>query len=599
VKRAWLALALLLSSGCELFLHVDSAKTTESTSALCSDRIDNDSNGLVDCQDFHCLGTAPCCNQPLIEFDDDFHHAPACGSQSCVHGDPACQPDPSKWDVWGTPMPVVCENALVPLKTELCYDVGALAKIPLALHPGLKISVDVTGQPEIAGELVVALTQQSIIQGGPQPCLAQDPLVPALAARMVATSNGYQVIATRGSMEIGASTEVTLAQSSTHKIIIYVDNSWQVNFALDDTRTVFATRGFSSGDPDIQQLHLAVAGRSLSARFAKVRVDSGTQCESPSAWMQEPDMGLIALAPSPIVAADGGATLDSLDVKRPAVQVREGGTVGMVYTGCHGSSLSPSACVQGFIIGDAVRAGGGTFERAAPLYPGILDGADADASYARTKRDGSLAQPRLLVISSPVDSLLAVGSDLSGTWMVQQGFGPLSFGPLPSWWTGTACCGSELVGDDGTIEAWVSASDADHTFRRIGYLTSPPGALSFTTHADAALSEGGSNDLDALGVSDPEVLFDRTRSLYRMWYVMYGPLGGSAIGYAVSTDGASWYKFPGNPVVTAEQFGLESIGAPTVLQEEDRLRMYLHGRTPGLRSYNIYSIINVGVAPAQ
>ena len=50
----------------------------------------------------------------------------------------------------------------------------------------------------------------------------------------------------------------------------------------------------------------------------------------------------------------------------------------------------------------------------------------------------------------------------------------------------------------------------------------------------------------------PNVIWDESARLFRMWYSGGDQYEPDAIGYAFSTDGLHWTKHPGNPVFQPE-----------------------------------------------
>jgi hypothetical protein len=172
-------------------------------------------------------------------------------------------------------------------------------------------------------------------------------------------------------------------------------------------------------------------------------------------------------------------------------------------------------------------------------------------------------------------------------------------GASGAWDEGAVCCASPLV-HDGQVWVWYAAQAKGDPVWRIGLATSADG-LTFTKHeASPLVIEGGAADFDARGARDPEVTWDEARRLFRLWFVGTDFVGASAVGYAVSTDGLTWHKYPENPVLVAETLGLEEIGSPAVLADEGELRMWVHGRAPGDPRFAIYAVENPGqeyVAP--
>jgi hypothetical protein len=79
-----------------------------------------------------------------------------------------------------------------------------------------------------------------------------------------------------------------------------------------------------------------------------------------------------------------------------------------------------------------------------------------------------------------------------------------------------------------------------------------------------------------------------------MWYRAAGVFGTSSIGYAISADGTVWHKYPHNPVLTPAAAKLDSIGSPTVLQDMNGLRMWVHGTQNHRVGQAIFAFVNRG-----
>jgi hypothetical protein len=129
---------------------------------------------------------------------------------------------------------------------------------------------------------------------------------------------------------------------------------------------------------------------------------------------------------------------------------------------------------------------------------------------------------------------------------------------------------------------------------RIGLAEALAGTAFRKHDTNPVLVPGATGSFDDRGVGDPEVVWDEGRRLFRMWYTAQGFLGLSSIGYAVSTDGVVWRKFPRNPVIDARALGLREVGTPTVLTEEGSLRMWLDGEPKDARGRRIYALDNTG-----
>jgi predicted GH43/DUF377 family glycosyl hydrolase len=96
------------------------------------------------------------------------------------------------------------------------------------------------------------------------------------------------------------------------------------------------------------------------------------------------------------------------------------------------------------------------------------------------------------------------------------------------------------------------------------------------------------------GVADPWVLSDG--KVLHMWYVGHSWGGKTSINYAVSEDGRNWVHFPKNPVVLAGDssiFGSTGVSGPTVIDRWGRLQMWYGGVDPGGLP-SIGQVVNTG-----
>ena len=142
---------------------------------------------------------------------------------------------------------------------------------------------------------------------------------------------------------------------------------------------------------------------------------------------------------------------------------------------------------------------------------------------------------------------------------------------------------------------YFAASD-DGVSWRIELAVSHDAGATFTAIDGAVVDIGEPGAFDERSVSQPAVIYDPSRAMFRMWYTATGVLGATSIGYAVSADGVTWHKLD-EPVVTREPLGLVELGSPTVIDDGGRLRMWIDGLAPGAVARTIYELENVGVAP--
>jgi predicted GH43/DUF377 family glycosyl hydrolase len=150
----------------------------------------------------------------------------------------------------------------------------------------------------------------------------------------------------------------------------------------------------------------------------------------------------------------------------------------------------------------------------------------------------------------------------------------LNLGASGTW--DDADVGDPTVLFDGTeYQMWYDGNDGSHW--RIGYATSADGIV-WVKHPDnPVLDIGASGTWDDSGVYESTVLFDGTK--YQMWYSGYG---GSTvrIGYATSTDGIVWVKHPGNPVLDIGASGTWDdvyVRCPTVLFDGTKYQIWYAG----------------------
>ncbi len=122
---------------------------------------------------------------------------------------------------------------------------------------------------------------------------------------------------------------------------------------------------------------------------------------------------------------------------------------------------------------------------------------------------------------------------------------------------------SAAVYHDGELfHMWYGGDDYEHV--RVGYATSPDGT-SWTRHpGNPVLSEGPSGSFDAWWIAPNDVLYHN--GLYQLWYGASptpGITNGDSIGYASSTDGVNWTRYPDpvlEPTTGWENFAIYGVG---------------------------------------
>lgn len=585
--RLGLVIAALGLCGCEAITSFDLSRAAETSNALCSDGLDNDGDGLADCQDWKCLGLPVCCDMPVVVLADDFSQ-PGCAATACAAADGTCQPDPARWNAWGLPLPLLCDGGLSPHKQEACYDVGVTSVQALPLHAGLVVTAHLIGSSEPAGRLAVGLVLDNQVVSGVTACSPLDPPTPVISVRESPTAAGYTLTATFDHVDLASAPAI--ADAAPHEVRLSVGDDRRAHYAVDGVEFAAspADQPFPASAPDA---YLYIAGRGLGARVDDVRVVDGTQCEAPGAWT--PD--------DPAVAVDASGALhawDSVAVFAPAVTDAADGSTTMYFSGC---DQGPSGgCSNTFAEGRATSANDGPFVRD-PDNPRLPQRRRVTLDLGLVRGGTPGPQLRGLITTNPTaaDQYLALESvtDDDINKMV-EGTIALRPGAPGSWDDGDVCCAT-AVDTGAEILVWYAGrSLADPTWR-IGLARSLDGVNFVKERGNPVLDVGARDAFDGHGVGEPEVVWDDSRHLYRMWYTAEAFLGVTSIGYAVSADGVHFSKYPGNPVLTRDLAGLDTIGSAAVVVEEGRTRLWATGHEPGRLGDRIYGFVNRGVAPAH
>jgi hypothetical protein len=587
VSRLLAALALsVAAAGCQALTDFDTASIEETSAALCSDEIDNDGNGLTDCHDFGCLEQAACCTIPRLALEEEF--APPCAAQSCDAPDPACLPDPELWDTWGVPQPVLCEGALAPIKPDQCYDIGALGRAIFELEPGLRMVAAVVGAPEQRGRLELGFTTQLQIAGSLDSCASITTSSPVFSIRQLADVDGYRFVARFDQQDVALSPRFD--DPDGHVVELVIDATRRVRYAVDGVE--FGASPAAQPIPDAGLVgKLVLAGRGGGARIDRVEVSVGTECERPGAWLPGEPFE---------VAPPSGGEWDAFGMYAPALLADEAGGLELFYSGCGdrgglcdelvaGFNRAPATAGLSFgsppicsLVGPSrVVCADGVASPFADLYNNVVEAApfrfgdQVRVLIAQRARGTELVQLALDdrggvagLIDAPADRIRAGGA---GAWDSHE-----------------ICCATALV-EDGAISVWYAGRDGTDRPWQIGLARSTDGVRFAKVGDRPVLSIGDDGRFDASGVTAPTVL--RDRGLYRMWYEGVGFFGATAIGYAVSTDGVRWHRFPGNPVVAPADLGLSHLRAPAAAIVGGRW-VLLVSQDQSFAGSRIYGLVN-------
>jgi hypothetical protein len=472
-----------------------------------------------------------------------------------------------------------------------------VSKLALNLHPALTVTAHLDGTPEVSGYLELGLTLDDTVIGGENPCSQIEGPQPIFAIRQLGSPAGYQLHAFYSGTDVGSSPVVS--GGDLHEASFVIGSDGRVEYRLDGQ--TFARSPADQPLPSSGLVtHLVLDGIGQSARFSDVSVIDGTQCDSPGSFT--PATPFVALAPS-----EDSLAWDRESVFNPRVTSTSDGNVILYYTGC-GASLSGSGCGPQLGIGRALSHADQPFVRdpvpheAAAVFVDLwftpmtstLTSVDDPVTGYISKVWGVADWDIHLANDLPTQPVALLDQDSSAESRSNH---RLSVAPSGAWDDETICCASVLE-RAGKQLLWYAGQHTGDPVWRIGFATSTDGGTTFQrAGAGPVLKEGAPTDVDSRGVKDPMVVFDEARQLYRMWYRAEALFGVSSIGYAVSTDGITWHKFPENPVVSGKDVGLQSVGGPTVLVEPGQTRMWIHGSLPSETGQNIYVLTNRGQPP--
>jgi hypothetical protein len=592
---------IVFVASCSLITDFDRNESLETSALLCADSIDNDADGLSDCQDWKCLKQAPCCDVPEVVIDEDFSRI-ACATAACTKAPNLCVPDSQNWQSWGLPMPTLCGGGLNAGKSEQCFDVGVLSKRSFPLQSGLHVVVTMAERPETKGGQEAALTFQDEIFGSPlDSCLPLDPVtrIAGIALESGETSTSpAQLVARFGRRVVG---HTAVAPSVGVELKMQVRTDRRIDFL--SAGVVFATSATIEVVPEnAAPVHLVLFGRGNTTKVVTAKVSVGTRCEQPETIT--PTKPAIVLSNS-----DRADAWDSFSVFRPALITRPQGQT-LMYGGCRGGDGECTKAEWG--IGAAESTEEGVFVR--PAKPcqifsyvggtcpggGLAGGATfpfagiADFGVTQSETFGFLGVASAIERGQVIVPLVSTDG---ATWGAADALGQIVSGATGAWDAGEICCAS-VKEAQGRVRVWYSGRSREGGPWQIGLAQSVGRGPLIKIGNDPVVPMGSPGTFDASGASDPEVLWDEHRKLYRMWYVAHGFLDQRSLAYAVSTDGIVWHKYPGNPVLDADRAGLRRVSTAAVKMSGGSFHYFVEGQPRDATGTRIYGFVNQGVPAA-
>jgi predicted GH43/DUF377 family glycosyl hydrolase len=161
----------------------------------------------------------------------------------------------------------------------------------------------------------------------------------------------------------------------------------------------------------------------------------------------------------------------------------------------------------------------------------------------------------------------------SGQW-IKYGNSVLS--PTPNTWDFDSVTGPKVLYSGGVFRMWYLGSHTGAT--AIGYANSTDG-VTWKKYPSPVLSTGPSGSWDSSGIGLGSVLWNG--SLFLMWYSGSSPVDfpNGAFGLATSSDGLSWVKFTGNPVMTPSDIDQRYMASPFVIRKSLTYNMWYSGRS--------------------
>ena len=217
------------------------------------------------------------------------------------------------------------------------------------------------------------------------------------------------------------------------------------------------------------------------------------------------------------------------------------------------------------------------------LVPVSSNAASSNTNEVQTVQTGSECGadstcPQLPPLIQPNET----GSSVALSWK-GNGIPVLEAGPGGSWDESGVIAPEVHLSGNAYIMWYTGISESTY---QIGFATSNDGFTWKKNPGNPVLAVGEPGSWDELKVWAPTVI--HRSSIWEMWYVGYSEVNGSQIGYATSQDGVNWVKYWGNPVFSPsffDEWETSGLISPHVLFENGLYHMWYSNDPQGYIGY--------------
>lgn len=146
----------------------------------------------------------------------------------------------------------------------------------------------------------------------------------------------------------------------------------------------------------------------------------------------------------------------------------------------------------------------------------------------------------------------------------------------PGTWESIAVRQPAIIVEGNVYKMWYEGYNG--ATRSIGFATSTDG-INWTKYPMNPLLVAGPGSFDITGVGEPAVV--KAGNVYHMTYTGYDNTGTGRIGYAFSPDGISWQKYSGNPILQHGSPGSwddSNLASGALFYRNGRFHLWYNGR---------------------